>query len=199
MPATLEDIALATGYDKSTVSVALRKLPRAARFSQDTRDRIQAAADRLGYRPNIFAQQLAGQRSRMLMLCVNYLRDPFAMQVAEGFESRAAELGMRVLITALQDRQNALDLHRDVIGVQGVPAMALVGGDPTKLNDAALRQLSDEGLKIMLVNRAIPAGSGSIGRVTADDHRGGCLAAEHVYDQGAQDVLDPQRYDGPGL
>jgi LacI family transcriptional regulator len=188
MPPTLEDIAIATGYDKSTVSVTLRNLPRAARFSSDTRRRIHAAAAKLGYRPNFFAQQLTGQKPRMLMLCVNYLRDPFAMMVAEGFQARAMEIGMQVLITALQDRQNPLDLHRDMIGVQGVPAVALVGGDSSKLSDAALVQLASEGVKIMLVNRAVESTTHSIGHVCADEVCGGRLAAEHVYAQGVSDV-----------
>jgi LacI family transcriptional regulator len=199
MPITLEDIATATGYDKSTVSVTLRNLPRAARFSSDTRQRIHAAAARLGYRPNFFAQQLTGQKPRMLMLCVNYLRDPFAMMVAEGFEARASELGMRVMITALQDRQNALDLHRDIIGVQGVPAIALVGGDSSKMSDAALQQLASEGVKIMLVNRAVESEKHAIGHVCADDLRGGRLAAEHVYAQGVSDVWLLAGMNGPAF
>jgi LacI family transcriptional regulator len=193
MPVTLEDIATATGFDKSTVSVTLRDLPRASRFSQETRDRIHAAAAELGYRPNFFAQQLSGKKPRMLMLCVNYLRDPFAMMVAEGFEARAAELGLRVLITALRDRQDPLDLHRDVLGVQGVPAMALVGGDPSKLSDDSLRALARDGVKIVLVNRFIGPTPADGGRrpfvhVGADELGGSRLMAEHIYAQGAQDV-----------
>ena len=192
MPVTLEDIATATGFDKSTVSVTLRSLPRAARFSQVTRDRIRAAAAELGYRPNLFAQQLSGRTPRMLMLCVNYLLDPFAMMVAEGFEARAAELGLRVLITALRDRQDPLDLHRDVLGVQGVPAMALVGGDPSKLSDESLRELARDGVKIVLVNRVIPAAADAapvgFGHVGVDDGGGSRRVAEHVYDQGVRDV-----------
>ncbi len=199
MPVTLEDVATATGFDKSTVSVTLRNLPRAARFSAATRERIHATAAELGYRPNFFAQQLSGGTPRMLMLGVNYLLDPFAMMVAEGFEARAAELGLRVLITALRDRQNPLDLYRDVLGVQGVPAMALVGGDPSKLSDESLRELARDGVKIVLVNRVVPpaAGNGngsgqpgrlSIGHVGADDLRGSRMVAQHVYDQGVEDV-----------
>ena len=208
MPVTLEDIATATGFDKSTVSVALRNLPRAARFSQETRDRIAAAAAELGYRPNFFAQHLSGGTPRMLMLCVNYLRDPFAMMVAEGFEARAAELGLRVLITALRDRQDPLDLYRDVLGMQGVPAMALVGGDSSKLSDDSLRALAADGVKIVLVNRvvtaapAVPGAGGPtarIGHVGADDRRGGRLAAEHVYAQGVTDVWALAGMNGPAF
>ncbi|MGJ0206866.1 LacI family DNA-binding transcriptional regulator, partial [Streptococcus pyogenes] len=46
---TLDDIAAATGFDRSTVSVTLRNAPRAKRFSAQTRATILAAAERLGY------------------------------------------------------------------------------------------------------------------------------------------------------
>ena len=202
MAVTLEDIANATGYDKSTVSVALRNLSGSSRFSQQTRERILATADRLGYRPNFFAQQLSGRTSRLLMLCVNHLRDPFAMMVAEGFEARAAELDLRVLITALRDRQDPLEMHRDVLGRRGAAAMALVGGDTSKLSDDAIRKVAGDGVNVVLINRRIaaeasgtrraaqPVGerAGMIGHVGVNDHLGGRLAAEHVYAQGVTEV-----------
>jgi DNA-binding LacI/PurR family transcriptional regulator len=55
MPATLKDIALACSVDVSTASRALRGDPRVA---PDTVERLRAAADRLGYRPNLAARAL---------------------------------------------------------------------------------------------------------------------------------------------
>ena len=195
--ATLDDIAAETDYDKSTVSITLRNLPRAARFSEETRNRILAAADRLGYRPNFFARQLADKKPRLLMLCVNTLQDPFAMMVAEGFEARAGENDLRVLITALRDRQNPLDLHRDILGIQGIPALALVGGSALKLPDDSLRQLAEQGLKIMLVNRHVD--HPNIGHVRANETAGGRMLAEHIYGQGLRDVWVLGGMQGPAF
>lgn len=55
MPATLKDIAQACSVDVSTASRALRGDPRVA---PDTVERLRAAADRLGYRPNLAARAL---------------------------------------------------------------------------------------------------------------------------------------------
>jgi len=197
MPPTLEDIAQATGFDKSTVSVTLRNLPRAQRFSEDTRKRIHAAAQKLGYRPNFFAQQLSEQKTRLLMLCLNYLRDPFAMMVAEGFESRASARGYRVLITALQERENPFALHHDILGLQGIPAMAVVGGASTKLSERAINQLAAEKVKIVLVNRRVA--DPRIAHISADDYFGGESIAKHIYGQGLREVWVVQGIEGPAM
>jgi LacI family transcriptional regulator len=48
-PTTMRDIAAAVGVHQTTVSLALRNHPS---ISLETRERVRAAADRLGYRPN---------------------------------------------------------------------------------------------------------------------------------------------------
>lgn len=181
MPVTLDDIAAATGFDKSTISVTLRNLPRANRFSPETRHKIAAAALELGYRPNFFARQLSDKKPRLLMLCLNFLRDPFAMMVAEGFEARATECGYRVLITALQDHEDPFHLHREILGLQGVPGMAVVGGASSKLSETSLQQLADDGVKIVLVNRRV--NDQRISRISADDDRGAREMAQYIFGQ----------------
>lgn len=56
---TQQDIAKQLGLDKSTVSLALRDHPSIPR---DTRERVKAAAERLGYRPDPALATLARQR-----------------------------------------------------------------------------------------------------------------------------------------
>jgi len=60
---TLHDIARICGVDISTVSRAMRADPR---VKAATRKRIKETADRLSYRPNLLARNLAGGKSRTL-------------------------------------------------------------------------------------------------------------------------------------
>jgi LacI family fructose operon transcriptional repressor len=55
---TLQDIADATGYARSTVSLALRNHPS---LPAETREKIHAAAEKLGYRPNPLVAALMTQ------------------------------------------------------------------------------------------------------------------------------------------
>jgi len=56
---TLADVAKKVGVSSTTVSLALRNHPR---ISQDRRKEIQALAERMGYRPNALATNLAYHR-----------------------------------------------------------------------------------------------------------------------------------------
>ena len=73
---SMMDLARATGLSIATVSVALRGKVGA---SQETRARVQAAAERLGYVPNPVAALLAKQRgnpNRKNQLTVGFLSEP---------------------------------------------------------------------------------------------------------------------------
>ena len=61
----LQDIARICGVDLSTVSRGLRGDPR---VTPATRKQIQRTADRLGYRPNLLARNLAGGATRTIWL-----------------------------------------------------------------------------------------------------------------------------------
>lgn len=65
MPATLKDIAQACSVDVSTASRALRGDPRVA---PDTVERLRAAAEKLGYRPNLAARALRAGATRTVWL-----------------------------------------------------------------------------------------------------------------------------------
>ena len=60
---TQKDIAEALGYAQSTVATALSPGSR-HKLSPDIVERIQKYADKIGYRPQRFAQILKGKKSR---------------------------------------------------------------------------------------------------------------------------------------
>ncbi|MFM6975141.1 MAG: LacI family DNA-binding transcriptional regulator [Agromyces sp.] len=64
-PATRADVARLAGVSESTVSYALSGV---RSIGDDTRARILAAMDELGYTPNVMAQGLAGKKSGLIAL-----------------------------------------------------------------------------------------------------------------------------------
>ena len=65
-PATMRDIALATGVSQSTVSRVLSGTPTAVPIAEATRQRVMETADQLGYRPNPLARGLRGAPTMLL-------------------------------------------------------------------------------------------------------------------------------------
>jgi LacI family transcriptional regulator len=103
---TIRDIARALGCHHSTVSLALRD---DARLPQETRRRVQEAAEKMGYRPDPMVQALAFYRTAVkpatdhgkLAWLSNEREPQFGpnysfRRYADGAEERAAKLGYRL-------------------------------------------------------------------------------------------------------
>jgi len=101
---SIQTIADALGYSKSTVSRALNA---DRRISTDTRERVLAEARRIGYEVNAYARCLAAQRSgggyqaTLAFVYGHRNRDPlehvlYHQRIFEGARERAAGLGYRL-------------------------------------------------------------------------------------------------------
>ncbi|MGQ0567407.1 MAG: LacI family DNA-binding transcriptional regulator [Gemmobacter sp.] len=94
--ANLTDIARATGVSKMTVSRVLRG---GSGFSDDTRDRVERAAARLGYVPNRLAAAFgADQASTLVGMCVPRLTSGLFGHVLDGVDRALSRLGYQVMI-----------------------------------------------------------------------------------------------------
>ncbi|MFJ8953223.1 LacI family DNA-binding transcriptional regulator [Streptomyces sp. NPDC102381] len=81
-----EDVAEAAGVSPSTVS---RCFASPHQVRPDTRARVLAAAERLGYRPNRIARSLAEGRTRTLGLIVPDIANPFFAVIVKAVQARA--------------------------------------------------------------------------------------------------------------
>ena len=98
MPPTLVDIARETNTSVSTVSRVLAGGVIANRISKETRERVQLAATRLGYRPNLVARTLRTRRSNTIALLVSDIANPFYAQIASLIEQRLHQHGYSLML-----------------------------------------------------------------------------------------------------
>ena len=81
MRSRIEDVAAIAGVSIKTVSRVLNNEPN---VRVETRDRVLAAVSRLGYKPNLSARSLAGQRSYALALVYNNPSRNYLMEIQNG-------------------------------------------------------------------------------------------------------------------
>lgn len=91
----LSDVAAAAGVSQKTVSNVINDYPF---VSEQTRSRVTAAIERLGYRPNLSARNLARGRTGVIALVIPELANPYFSQLAELTLEEAERLSTAVLI-----------------------------------------------------------------------------------------------------
>lgn len=113
---SMYDVAKLAGVSQTTVSFVINRS--GAGISEETQERVWAAVDELGYRPNILARGLASNQTYTIGIISDLIiTTPLAVQMIQGAQDCAWENGYILL----------------VVNTNGVPDM----------RDAALNAMSD--------------------------------------------------------
>src|ERR1700729_941336 len=92
---TIHDVARASNVSIGTVSKALNNI---GSLRQETRERIAAAAEAIGYRPNDLAQSLHRARSMTVGILSNDSFGRFSFPIVEALERRLFDQGIAVFM-----------------------------------------------------------------------------------------------------
>ena len=98
MSATLTDIARATNTSVSTVSRVLAGGAVSKRISKETRERVTAAAQKMGYRPNLIARSLRTRRSHTVAFLCGDIANPFYSAIASSIEVKLHAAGYSLML-----------------------------------------------------------------------------------------------------
>ncbi len=94
MRVTINDVSRLAGVSIKTVSRVLNK----ERYvSDETRQKVEAAAAQLGYRPSFAARALAGAKSFQIALIYDNPNPYYAQSLQAGVRARCAEAGYRMI------------------------------------------------------------------------------------------------------
>lgn len=178
---TLADVAKMAGVDTSLVSRVLRDDPRGF-ASAETRERIRAAAQEVGYRANAAARGLRSARTMTLGLLLPGFTSPVYSSIAHGVEERAGEHGYGLVLGT----HAAGDPHETITGMLmhgRVDGLLVSSG---RIEDRALRRLVDQvPQSVVLVNRQV---RGVAASVVLRDADAAAVAVHHLADLGHRRV-----------
>ncbi|NUW32187.1 LacI family DNA-binding transcriptional regulator [Nonomuraea sp. SMC257] len=132
---TIADIARRAGVSKGAVSYALNGRPG---VSEETRARIQAIAQEIGWRPNLAARLLSGAGAGAIGLVVcrpaRFLGvEPFFMELISGIEGELAARSYALMLQVAAGHEDEIAVHRRWWGegrVDGVILLDLHADDP---------------------------------------------------------------------
>ena len=154
MASTLKDVALRAGVSVRTVSNVVNNYVYVA---EETRARVQAAIDELGYRPNLLARNLKLGRSKIIGLVVPELDVPYFAELARLIIHEARVAGYMVLIDHTDgDEQRERELVVDE--ARGVNFDGLIVS-PLALTEAQLAARRSSAPVVLLGERLFSSGA----------------------------------------
>jgi LacI family transcriptional regulator len=177
---TMADVAREVGVSLMTVS---RVINNKDDVSPTTRQRVQDAIARLGYRPSGIARGLATRRTGTLGLVVPDVANPFFADVARGVEHHAYANGYNVFLCNTSE-----DPEREMAVLQSLEEKRVDGVVlcSSRLGDDALRALLERHPAVVLINRQLD--DDHVGVVLVDDLGGGREATQHLLRAGHRAV-----------
>jgi len=120
--ATLKDIAKATGFSTTTVSLVLSGKAQDGRVSQKTKDIVMDAAQALGYRVNVAARRLKANIGPKLMVSVYMVLDTRTygmMRFLLGLQAAVEKCEQEIELVVHSYKSGMLHTHIDAIALTG--------------------------------------------------------------------------------
>lgn len=148
---TIIDVAREAGVSKSA---AARVLARNGSASPRTKEKVLAAAERLGYRPNQLAKAMKSGLSHTIGVVVPDVANPFFSAVLRGFSDAARSAGFEVLVSNTDNDSEIEASSIELLAEKRVDGIAIA----PVLQEAplAIARISEEGVPVVLLDRRLP-------------------------------------------
>lgn len=167
---TSADVAREAGVSRAAVS---RAFTPGASVAPDTRQRILAAAEAVGYRPNAIARSLNTRRSGIVGVVITEIANPFYARLLEALGSALQARGLLPLVSVAPDPEATDDLLAHLLSYQvdGVVVASAMLSSHIAARCAAAHT------PVVLVDRRAGEHGANAARVGTDNVGGGRLAA----------------------
>lgn len=178
---TARDVAKRAGVSQTTVSFVLNDVAE-ANITEETRQRVMAAARALHYVPDAAAQALARRRTQVIGLVFSrsyqhLSSHAFLLQIMEGLMTVVRQHDLRLLLDSV-DGQKDENAYLNLARAKSIDGLILI--EP-RSDDAELPVLVEEAFPVVLIGNRPDM---DICSVDVDNHAGARVAVEHLVSLG---------------
>ena len=171
---SISDVAREARVSVFTVSAVINNT---GRVSATLGRRVEAAIQKLNYRPNLLARSLAKQQTHTLGMVVTDIANPFFPAIVRGAEDAAQKAGYSVLLCNSDDKQQKEALYLELLLSKRVDGIIL-NKTPGELSLTQRKLLADANVPIVLLMRTCPGLKTDV--VQTDDRQGAFDAVSHL-------------------
>jgi LacI family transcriptional regulator len=182
---TIREVAKESGFSSTTVSIVLNNAPLARYIPAPTKKRIEKAAKKLGYRPNLFARSLRSQRSHTVGVMVFDMTDPFCTPVLRGIDNSLYQSSFLPILTDAHNERSRFERYLEMLLDRRVEALIIVA-NWLFVNIGVLADLEKNNIPTVMIAQELE--TDSISSVIVDNEFGGRAALEHLYSLGHRQI-----------
>ena len=170
------------GISKSTVSKALNNY---VDVSPSTRKKVQDLADTLNYKPNISAQNLRSQESKIIGLLIPEIVHYFFSTIISGVTETAEKHGYSVIVAQTKDDYKSEIKQLELLLDKNVDGILLSLADNT-IQFNHVKDVINQGVPFVLYDRISKLID--CNKVVIDDVKAAEMATQHLIDTGCKKI-----------
>lgn len=178
---TLDDVARHVGVTSATVSNVITGK---GSVSENTRERVFAAIEELGYQPNLVARGLARKKTFTLALVLLTIANPFYAEIAEEIERVARQHSYQLLLCNTHKDTTIGREHLKALSSRWVDGLLVMGGSLSVPDMLAAARRGQRGQPLVLCVPSENEQNVALPVVAIDFHHAGELAAQHLLELG---------------
>lgn len=174
--ATLKDVAREAGLSVGTVS---RVLNNRGYISEETRENVRMAMEKLNYQPNEVARSLSKQTTNTIGLIMPSIEHPYFAKLIRCLEKAAFEKGYKILLFCAYGKDDQEKKYVEACRSNRVAGLILCS------DSVRTETFSDLGFPLICYERYLDSSDAC---VLCDNEEGGRLAAEKLAKEGCRSV-----------
>jgi LacI family transcriptional regulator len=182
---TIRDVAKESGFSSTTVSIVLNNAPLARYIPATTKKRIERAAKKLGYRPNLFARSLRSKRSHTVGVMVFDITDPYCTPFLRGIENSLYQSNFLPILTDAHNERSRFERYLEMLLDRRVEGLILLA-NWLFLDINLLADLEKSSVPTAIISCELQ--TDTISSVIVDNEIGAHLALEHLYSLGHRKI-----------
>ena len=182
---TIRDVAKESGFSSTTVSIVLNNAPLARYIPATTKKRIERAAKKLGYRPNLFARSLRSKRSHTVGVMVFDITDPYCTPILRGIENSLYQSNFLPILTDAHNERSRFERYLEMLLDRRVEGLVLLA-NWLFLDINLLGDLEKSSVPTAIISCELK--TDTISSVIVDNEIGAHLALEHLYSLGHRKI-----------
>jgi DNA-binding LacI/PurR family transcriptional regulator len=180
---TLSQIAAHLQVSTATVSLALRGSPAVA---EETRKRVQAIANELGYIYNRQAASLRTARTFIVGVVVHDVMNPYFAEIFQAIEAELELHGLTILICNHRDEVARQRTFVSILQQQSADGLIICPSIDTTAEE--IDRLLATGMPMTIMCREVE-GVSDVPMVRGDDHRGTYEMTKHLIAEGHRRIV----------